>query len=166
MANDLEPVAKPAGLSDDEAEIARLMVHGLPTEELILGKLIKPDWPLTLEQAASFMGYRLKRARRELDPNPEFRGYARKLLEARREAEAARNLAVAIDIRDDPGEGLAADRTVRLKAASFIQGDDKPGVTVNINQQTNVAAITPGYVIRLPPLPAKPAQTIEGERVE
>jgi hypothetical protein len=84
----------------------------------------------------------------------------RELLEGRRKAVQARNLAVAVEIRDNPGEGLAADRTVRLKAASFIQGDEKPGVTVNINQQTNVAnTITPGYVIRLPAV--KPAPTIE-----
>jgi hypothetical protein len=32
-----------------------------------------------------------------------------------------------------------------------IEGSEgKAGVVVNVNQQTNVAAITPGYVIRLP----------------
>jgi hypothetical protein len=46
--NDLLP-AKPKGLTEDEAEIAHLMVYGLPNEETILGKVIKPDWPLTLE---------------------------------------------------------------------------------------------------------------------
>jgi hypothetical protein len=40
---------------------------------------------------------------------------------------------------------------VRLKAISVIEGNEgKGGVVVNVNQQTNVAAITPGYVIRLP----------------
>jgi hypothetical protein len=143
----------PKGLTEEEAEIARLMVHGLPNDEVILDVPIKAGWPLTLEQAAKFMGYRLKRARAHLDPNPDFRGYCRELLEARRESERARNMAVAVEIRDDVGDGTAATKTVRIKAASFIQGDDKPGVVVNVNTQTNVG-IKAGYVIRLPPLPA------------
>jgi hypothetical protein len=58
-----------------------------------------------------------------------------------------------IQIRDDPGEDSAADRTVRLKAIQVIEGNEgKGGVVVNVNQQTNVAAIQPGYVIRLPAL--------------
>ena len=67
MSGDLVP-AKAKGLSDEEEEIARLMVYGLPHEETILGKVVKPNWPLTLEQAAKFVGYRLKRARAHLDP--------------------------------------------------------------------------------------------------
>lgn len=170
MASDLVP-SKAKGLTDEEEEIARLMVYGLPHEETILGKVIAPNWPLTLEQAAKFVGYRLKRARAHLDPNPTFRGYAGELLQARRKAELARNLVTAIAIRDDPGENLAADRTVRLKAIGVMEGNEgKGGVTVNVNQQTTVASITPGYVIRLPagtPMPERiepaPAPlTIEG----
>jgi hypothetical protein len=142
-----------------------LMVHGLPSDEVILDTPVKAGWPLTLEQAAKFCGYRLKKARAHLDPSPDFRGYCRKLLEARRESEAARNMAVAVEIRDDVGDGTAATKTVRIKAASFIQGDDKPGVVVNVNTQTNVSQITPGYIIRLPagtPTPPAPPM-IEGE---
>jgi hypothetical protein len=150
--NDLLP-AKPKGLTEDEAEIAHLMVYGLPNEETILGKVIKPDWPLTLEQAAKFVGYRLKRARTHLDNLPAFATQRRELLDGKRKAELARNLATAIAIRDDEGEGLAADRTVRLKAIGVIEGNEgKGGVVVNVNQQTNVASIQPGYVIRLPAL--------------
>jgi hypothetical protein len=54
-------------------------------------------------------------------------------------------------IRDDEGDESAATKTVRLKAIQVIEGSEgKAGVVVNVNQQTNVAAITPGYVIRLP----------------
>jgi hypothetical protein len=152
MADDLVP-AKPKGLTDDEAEIGRLTVFGLPNEEVIDGKLVKADWPLTLEQAARFVGYRCKKARNYLDPLPEFSAYRRELLEGRRKSEAPRNLATLIEIRDDPGEGFAADRTVRIKAVAAIEGrPDGASVTVNVNQQTNVAQITPGYVIRLPAL--------------
>jgi hypothetical protein len=156
MANDLLP-AKAKGLTDDEAEIGRLVTFGLPTDETIDGKLVKADWPLTLEQAARFVGYRCKKARNYLDNLPEFSTYRRELLDGRRKSEAPRNLATLIEIRDDPGEGLAADRTVRVRAVAAIKGTDKGGVVVNVNTQTNVATITPGYVIRLPantPLPA------------
>jgi hypothetical protein len=159
MGADLVP-AKPKGLTDEEEEIARLMVYGLPHEETILGKVVKADWPLTLEQAARFVGYRLKRARNHLDEQVEFSTLRRELLDGKRRAELARNLMTAIEIRDDPGENSAADRTVRLKAIGVIEGNEvKGGVVVNVNQQTNVATITPGYVIRLPP--SKSPQTIE-----
>jgi hypothetical protein len=150
MSGDLVP-AKPKGLTDDEAEIGRLVTFGLPEDEVIDGKAIKANWPLTLEQAARFVGYRCKKARGYLDPLPEFNAYRRELLEGRRKSEAPRNLATLIQIRDDPGEGFAADRTVRIKAVAAIEGrPDGASVTVNVNQQTNVAAITPGYVIKLP----------------
>jgi hypothetical protein len=172
--NSLIP-AKPSALTDDEAEIAHLMVYGLPHEETILGKIVKPDWPLTLEQAAKFVGYRLKRARTHLDNLPEFSTLRRELLDRKRSAEMARNLMTAIEIRDDPGENSAADRTVRLKAIGVIEGNEgKGGVVVNVNQTSNIATITPGYVIRLPArssvadLPAVEQEreplTIEGSR--
>jgi hypothetical protein len=163
--NSLVP-AKPKALTDEEEEMARLMVYGLPHDETILGKDIKANWPLTLEQAAKFVGYPLKRARSYLDPNPQFRGYAGELLQQRRKAELARNLVTAIKIRDDEGENLAADRTVRLKAIGVIEGNEgKAGVVVNVNQTSNVATITPGYVIRLPARsPVTDLPAIEQER--
>jgi hypothetical protein len=66
----------------------------------------------------------------------------RELLDGKRKAELARNLATAIAIRDDEGENLAADRTVRLKAIQVIDG--KGGGGGNVNQTSNVATITPG----------------------
>jgi hypothetical protein len=137
-------------LTDDEQEIALLMVEGLPHEETIKGVAVKAGWPLTLEQAAIFVGYRTKRARNHLDGLPEFSADRRKLLDGRRKAEAGRNLATLIAIRDDEGENLAADRTVRIKATQAIEGvDGKAGVVVNVNQTNNTATISPGYVIRL-----------------
>ena len=64
----------------------------------------------------------------------------RELLDGKRKAELARNLATAIAIRDDEGENLAADRTVRLKAIQVIEGSEgKGGGGVNVNQTSNVA---------------------------
>jgi hypothetical protein len=45
---------------------------------------------ITLEQAAKFVGYRLKRARTHLDNLPEFATHRRRLLDGKRKAELAR----------------------------------------------------------------------------
>jgi hypothetical protein len=72
-------------------------------------------------------------------------------------------LATAIEIRDDDGDGSAAIRTVRLKACQFIEGKpDGASVVVNVNQTSNVAAISPGYVIKLPAPRPDDVRTIEG----
>ena len=73
-------------LTEDEQEIARLTIFGLPTAQTIRGVACKADWPLTLEQAAVFVGYRTKRARNYLDPLPEFNRFRRTLLDQRRKA--------------------------------------------------------------------------------
>lgn len=134
----LSPSKPPPGLTRVEAQIAYLMVEGLPV-------------PRSLEQAAKDCGYRVRRARSYLADLPAFNAYRRQLLDERRNAEAARNLSTLIEIRDDEGDGSAADRTVRLKAIQVMEGANSksPAVTVNVNQTSNVAAISPGYVIRL-----------------
>ena len=121
----------------------------------------------TLVQAARACGYPLKKARNHLGDCGAFNALRRKIMDGRRKAEEARNLATAIKIRDDEGDGSAADRTVRLKAIGVIEGNEgKGGVVVNVNQTSNVATITPGYVIRLPAKSDMTEQhvTIEQER--
>jgi len=150
-------MAAPASLTADEQEIARLMVEGLDRDATILGEPVPAHWPLTITQAAKAVGYKTKRARNHLGDLHEFNQLRGKLLKERRESEGARNLATLIKIRDDEGDGLAADRTVQLKAVSAIEGNEgKAALTVNVNQQTNIAAISPGYVIKLP-APRSPA---------
>lgn len=144
------PQPKPKALTDEEREIAELMVWGLPNDETIRGTEIEAGWPLNLEQAAIFVGYRAKRARGYLSSKPEFRTLLASLVNDRRKDERGRNLARAIKIRDTTGEGLAADRTVQLKAIAVIEGTEgKSAVVVNVNQQNNTATISPGYVIKL-----------------
>jgi hypothetical protein len=154
-------VATSSRLSPVEQEIARLMVDGLDRDETIFGEHVPAGWPLTLVQAARATGYRVKRARNhlgDLGPFNELRG---KLLKARRESEAARNLATAVAIRDNEGEGSAADRTLRLKAIGVIEGSEgKGGVVVNVQQTSN--NLVAGYVIRLPASRAEGAPMIEG----
>jgi hypothetical protein len=135
MSGDLVPSKAADGLTRIERQIAYRMVEGLPR-------------PLTLMEAAKAEGYRLKRARTYLADLPQFNLYRAQLLKARRMNEEARNLHTAIEIRDDEGDGSAATKTVRLKAIGVIEG--KPdGASVTVNVQTNVATISPGYVVRL-----------------
>jgi|HubBroStandDraft_2_1064218.scaffolds.fasta_scaffold590795_1 hypothetical protein len=145
--DDLSPTKPPSGLTRTEAQIAYLCVYGLPK-------------PMTVEEAARAEGYRVKRARNYLADLPQFNAYRRALLKERRESEQARNLATLIQIRDDPGEGRAADRTVQLKAIQVMEGNDKgPAVTVNVTQTSN--NLVAGYVIRMPASRAEGAPMVE-----
>jgi hypothetical protein len=159
--NALSIAPPPEGFSEREIELVRLMVFGSPERQIIMGQDVEAYSPMSLEQACRFTGYRIRKGRR-LASSEEFIRFRGQLLRELRESEGPRNLATAIAIRDDKGDGSAATKTVQLKACQFIEGPpEKPCVTVNVNTQTNVG-IQPGYVIRLPALPAKPAPTIEG----
>ena len=129
--------------------LAELMTNGSEFAETIDGRTIEADWPLTLKEAALVLNMKLREARKLAD-DPRFVEQLNKLLKERRSSERARNLNVAIEIRDDKGDGLAADRTVRLKAIASIEQTEGKGVTVNVNQNTITANIQPGYIIRLP----------------
>jgi hypothetical protein len=68
----------------------------------------------------------VRRARSYLADLPAFNAYRRQLLDGRRNAEQARNLATLIQIRDDPGDRRAADKTVQFKAIQIMEGPTKP----------------------------------------
>jgi hypothetical protein len=126
------------------------MTYGLDTAGELDGEHFEAGRPLTLNQAARAVGVRLRRAR-EGAATELFRTELNRAVKALRNSERARNLQTAIAIRDDNGDGTAATKTVRLKAIAAIEGRENTGTTVNVqvNNQTNVAAISPGYVIRL-----------------
>jgi hypothetical protein len=110
--------------------------------------------PLSLEQAARFVGMRLRRAR-ALRMTPEFCEHMRMATANYRACLEPGNIAMALEIRDDRGN-KAKDR---IKAGEFLRGprEASAGVQVNINNQA-----TPGYIIRLDsPEPA--AKTIDHE---
>jgi hypothetical protein len=142
---------------DELQELADVMVWGVAEAFTVDGKTYEAFEPLPVWHAAAFMGIRRKRAKVALT-DPKFRKAYGANLDGMRNGERARNLATAIKIRDDSGEGLAADRTVQLKAIATIEGrDGAGGVTVNLNQTNNTLNVTPGYVIRLRPTDAPPA---------
>ena len=139
-------------------ELAGLMVWGSsePVTDKVNGRVYQASEPLPAWVAADFMGLKRRRAKIAMS-DPSFRKLFATNLEAMRNGERARNLHTAIAIRDEAGEGLAADRTVRLKAIQLLEGTAGGGVTVNVNQTNNSLTVSPGYVIKLRPTEAQPA---------
>ena len=84
-------------------------------------------------------------------------------LEALRISERARGVHVAAKIRDDDELGATpAGATARLKAIGTIEGrSDSPNVAIQINNNNQVEAQQPGYVVAIP---EKFARQIEAEQ--
>lgn len=79
--------------------------------------------------------------------NPEVRRYLQTLEQQFRSMESARNLSVAVEIRDKPTlKDTASGNKVRIDAMRYIDGaQDGPSVQINIATQQQV----PGYQIDL-----------------
>jgi hypothetical protein len=121
------------GLDEDDA-----LAHGLP-----------PHTPLALEQAALIAGLRIKNARFIFSQPAFLKEYSAELQRIRK-AHHARAIGTIAQIMEDEGDGTAATKTVRLKAANSLLDNPEaraPGVSVNIN---NGVQLSPGVVIRLP----------------
>jgi hypothetical protein len=101
--------------------------------------------PLPMEQAAAIMGIKIPTAR-DYFRRPGAVAYYDQLVTDMRTGERARNVRVAIDIRDDRAMSeSAAGNRVRLEAARYIDGEPaNGGVTVNVGINNQVS---PGYVI-------------------
>jgi hypothetical protein len=137
--------------------LADYMAHG--TNHIRAQRLgIPTNVPLSVEQAAAVLDIRRRNAR-EITALPEFQKLLLKLTAALRSGEYARSIRTIVEVRDDTGAGLAADRKVRLDAAKTLIGDDSDkGLNVNVNLGVRV---TPGIVIRVRD-PGPEIKTIEG----
>jgi hypothetical protein len=133
-----------AVLTEQHKKIIELMVYGFEVDT----NGFEAGAPLTMIEAADCMGVRRRNAR-QLAIEVVFIKELNKKVIGRRKSETAKNLHLMIQVRDNPGHELAADRAVRLKAAAMIEGTDgRKVVNVTVNTQNN---IRPGYVIRLRP---------------
>lgn len=116
------------------------------------GKTGKPrGTPLSLEEAADLVGIRRRNAR-DLVKQAVFVRHLSSELEALKTGHKAEAVRTMVQVMRDPGQGKAADRKVRLEAASMITGEQLAGKAApqaNINVQVN-NHISPGYVIRAP----------------
>ncbi|HZH50274.1 MAG TPA: hypothetical protein VEZ16_00180 [Microvirga sp.] len=99
-----------------------------------------------LNDAADAVGLRRKRARLILR-DPAVRKQFFQEIEELRESERARNILLAVSIRDDgmTDGATAASKKVALEAARYLDGGSEGGTTNNFNGPTVIA----GYVINL-----------------
>jgi hypothetical protein len=112
------------------------------------------------KEAAEKARITLWRARKTFADPVVRRAYLREI-EVLREGERARNIHLALGLRDrgfTPGCS-AAESKVALEAARYLDGNEgKPGVTVNVGVR-----IGPGLIVDLSDDPEREAGTIEGK---
>lgn len=128
--------------------LCELMTFGLD-EEGAQAAGLPANTPLPLEQAALVAGMRIKNARFVFAQPAFLKAYSAELQRIRK-AHHARAIGTIAQIMEDEGDGTAATKTVRLKAANSLLDNPEartPGVSVNIN---NAVQLTAGIVIRLP----------------
>jgi hypothetical protein len=136
-------------LTERDGRLAEIMVFGLDALDDRLPE-VAVGQPLSLEDAATALGLRRRNAR-QIFATPAFRKMLNEKIVELRTSAHPRMIRNMIDIANDPGEGTAADRTVRLKASLAVLGEQakEGGVTVNVGVQNNVGNIRPGYVLDL-----------------
>ncbi|RTL84708.1 MAG: hypothetical protein EKK29_13760 [Hyphomicrobiales bacterium] len=109
---------------------------------------LEPGEPMKLDEAADLLRIRRRRAR-EIMQSPAAQKELARQLQGLRSGMKARAMAVLGAILEDEGDGTAATKTVRLKAANAILGEEQRngGVNVHIN---NGPILQAGVVVRLP----------------
>lgn len=126
------------------------MVNGCPHESAanLIGK--NAGEPLDLIEAADLLHIKRRNAR-QLAKEAIFQKVLAAELQAFREGHKAEALRTVVQVMRADGENKAADRKVKLTAASMLLGDAiaQQGQT-QVNVQVGVGvAVTPGYVIDL-----------------
>jgi hypothetical protein len=112
------------------------MLYGVDQVMFPGSKDIPPGTPLSLRHAAIACGIRVRRME-ELAMTRLFQDALRCESVVRRESEDPRNLAVALAIRDDPGDGSPSAASARLKAIETIRGKEPVhAVHVTVGQRT------------------------------
>jgi hypothetical protein len=129
------------------------MVHGVSSPVRARQLRCGVDIPLTFLEAADAARVR-RRAARRLINDPLFRAELAKEIRGYRESLAPEAVRTIAAIVADPGENTAADRTVRIKAATLLLGENASGGG-STNVQVNLHGgdgqrLTAGVVVRLP----------------
>jgi hypothetical protein len=153
-------------LTERHERLAEIMVFGLDAPDDRLPE-VAVGQPLTLEEAAVALSLKRRNAR-QIFGLPAFRKMLNEKIVELRTSAHPRMIRNMIDIANDPGEGTAADRTVRLKASLAVLGEQAKdgGVTVNVGVQANVANIRPGYVLDLSALHGRRGRDDEPALIE
>lgn len=159
--HDRKPIKE---LDDRGIKMVELMTFG-PDEQEARKYGIQAYEPLNIEQAADIAGLRRRNAR-WLYSQPVFLNAYAKSLSNVRSSMKARAVHTMGQIMNTVGEDLAADRTVRLKAASAIIGNETVnGSNLNVNIHNHSVNLTAGVVIRLPAHAPRPPLEIQNEEL-
>ncbi|MBG0795904.1 hypothetical protein IYY11_21330 [Methylocystis sp. H62] len=121
---------------------------------------LEPGEPLKLEEAADLLRTRRRHAR-WIMAQPIAQKELALQLQAMRDGHRAEALNTVVAVMRDRGDGKAADKKVRIQAASMILGDAVGQTPAKSNVQVNVGVnLTAGIVIRLPSnLPQTPLES-------
>jgi hypothetical protein len=159
---------KLSALSPEHVLMARYMVWGISSPTRCRQLKVGLDIPLSFKDAAIAARVRVHRARTLIN-DQLFRSELARQLRGFRESQAAEATRVIAAVMNDAGQGLAADRTVQLKAASILSGDSGNsggGTQVNVNINNGIQTLTAGIVVRLPSTaketPGETARVVEG----
>jgi hypothetical protein len=149
-------------LSPRDKQLAEYMTVGTSHARAVRLGFLQNE-PLSLEQAAAVLDMRRRNAR-QVFASPQFQKLYAKSIADMRSGQHARMVKHMVSIADDEGGGTAATKSVRLKAAKAVLGEQDAALNVNVAVQNTVAGPRFGYVYAPCDRPAK-AVTIEAEPV-
>ena len=133
----LPPPGNLRELTAKHALIVEKLVYGLDRPHL--GLCLEAGVPLTPIQCADALNLKRRYVRRLL-LEPVFQSAISKALNAKRNAAHPRALHKMIELLDhEDSLNKTAGATLRLKAAQAVLGDSAPGMSVTVNNQTNIA---------------------------
>jgi hypothetical protein len=144
---------KLSALAPEHLLMARYQVFGVDSPVRARQLKVGVGEPLSFRDAALAARVRVHRAR-VLINDPLYRAELARQLRAFRESLAPEAVRTIAAVMEDPGENTAADRTVRIKAATALLGETASGGGGGTNVQINLGGdgqrLTAGIVIRMP----------------
>ncbi len=145
---------KLSSLAPEHILMCRYQVWGISSPTRCRQLRVGIDIPLSFKDAAIAARVRVHRARTLIN-DQLYRAELARQLRAFRESLAPEAVRTIAAVMSDPGQGLAADKTVQLKAASILSGDSgNSGGGGQTNVQINLGGdgqrLTAGIIVRLP----------------
>lgn len=123
------------------------MTHGCSRPDLLKPYGYPVDTPLSLPQAANVLRIRHRHAR-QLVQTPLISNALAKAVAELRSGARAQAVHTMIEVMQGKTNATPARDKVRLTGAAMVMGEAQAG---QASVHVNVAVVTPGYVIELPP---------------
>jgi hypothetical protein len=157
-----------AKLTPQHILMAQYMVFGISSPVRARQLRVGVDVPLDFTTAADAARVRRRAARRAI-VDTLFRAELARQLKSYRESLAPEAIRTIAAIMSDAGQGLAADRTVQLKASTTLLGENASGnggTKVEINLGGDGQRLTAGIIVRLPATAKRTPSEAEPETLE